>query len=206
MQVSESILCGSINRWRMHAVCQLRGFFCRPFSGSLFWHGWRPRDESHASFPLASDSNRPTPPARQDFKRVVRSATPRAHPRLMTLLLSAHRRPCRPGRPPSLLSHSHSATTVRGIFCTPFLAQCSKHGQWVVHSRIETWSPADCLAPVNQSRISNPTFVLHSSQCMHHGAAVRRESSMDSTDPTGAPKLHTNRDVRPPYSSAHTHH
>jgi len=40
-----------------------------------------------ASFLMASDSNQPTPPVRQNFKRVVRSTTPRAHPRLITLLL-----------------------------------------------------------------------------------------------------------------------
>jgi len=42
---------------------------------------------SPASSLLASDSNQPTPPACQNFKRVVRSMTPRTHPRLITLLL-----------------------------------------------------------------------------------------------------------------------
>jgi len=40
-----------------------------------------------ASSPLASDSNQPTPPVRQNFKRVVRSTAPRGRPRLITLLL-----------------------------------------------------------------------------------------------------------------------
>jgi len=42
---------------------------------------------SPASSLLASDSNRLAPPACQNFKRVVRSMTPRTHPRLIALLL-----------------------------------------------------------------------------------------------------------------------
>jgi len=85
---------------------------------------------SPASSLLASDSNQPTPPVHQNFKRVVRSATPRTHPRLITLLPQRTQTP-----------------TQTGTSALPALPlTLSGH-------TVGDWSPADYFAPVNQSRI-----------------------------------------------------
>jgi len=107
----------------------LRGFFCHPFSGSLFWRGWRPRDESHWG---------ETPawlrPCRETRQRDCRGRWLCCCEAIFVILFrgvsfgvagvletspTGERR--RPGCDPAERSPGQVAVLLRGFFCHPFL-------------------------------------------------------------------------------------